>query len=282
MATTPDTIVLIHGLWMTPLSWEKWVKRYTDRGFKVLSPGWPGLEGDPAALRGDASAIGKLTAGDILDHYDAIIRKLDKAPIIMGHSFGGLFTQVLLDRGLGAVGVGVDSATPKGVPDLPLSTLRSAWPILHNPANYHKAVPITPDEFHYAFTNTLSEEESLQVYERYAVPGVGHILFEGALANLNPNSVFRIDYGKSDRAPLLLIAGGEDHIIPASATKHNYGLYHKSKSDAIVAYREFPGRSHYTVGQDGWEAVADFALDWSLDPKAGDLTSESEAVAQPA
>lgn len=256
-----NTIVLIHGLWMTPRCWEGWGDRYTGRGYTALAPSWPGMEGDIEQLRRDTSGIDRLTATEVIDHYDGIIRALPEPPILMGHSFGGAFVQVLVNRGLGAVGVAIDSAPAKGILSLPLSTLRSAWPVLHSPANAHKAVALTPEQFHYAFTNTLSEEASLTVYERYAIPGPGHILFEGALANLNPNSAFKIDFRKDDRAPLLFIAGGADHIVPASSNRAN--VKHYSKSKAITAYKEFPGRSHYTLGQDGWEEVADYALTWA-------------------
>ena len=155
--TTPDTIVLIHGLWMTPLSWEHWVDRFSSRGYKVLAPAWPGMDGDIEELRRDPSAIAELGVTEIVDHYDAIIRKLDQPPIIMGHSFGGLFTQILLDRGLGAAGVAIDSAPVKGILVLPFSTLKVAFPVLRNPANLHRTMALSPEQFHYAFTNTLSE-----------------------------------------------------------------------------------------------------------------------------
>jgi pimeloyl-ACP methyl ester carboxylesterase len=264
--SSPNTIVLIHGLWMTPLCWERWLPRYEQRGYQVLAPAWPGMDGDIDALRKDTSGIDRLTAGEVIDSYDRIIRALPAPPIIMGHSFGGLFTQVLLSRGLGAAGVAIDSAPSKGILSLPLSTLRSAWPILHNPANANHAVALTPEQFHYAFTNTLNADESQKVYKRYAIPGPGHVLWEGALANVNPHSAFAVDYKKADRAPLLFIAGGADHVVPASANRANVKHYHKS--GAITAYREFPGRSHYTLGQDGWEEVADFALDWATSPTA--------------
>jgi pimeloyl-ACP methyl ester carboxylesterase len=183
---------------------------------------------------------------EILDHYEKIIRELESSPFIMGHSFGGGFTQVLLDRGLGAAGVAVDSATVKGVFKLPLSTLRSGWPVLKNPANRHKAVGLSAKQFHYAFTNTLSEDESAKVYERYHIPGPGGVLFEGATVNL-PGTALRVDFGKADRAPLLFIAGGADHIVPPAANRSNVKLYRKSKSEAIVHYKEFPGRLHYTL-----------------------------------
>jgi pimeloyl-ACP methyl ester carboxylesterase len=264
-AATPSatkTVVLIHGLWMTPLSWENWIARYESRGYRVIAPAWPGMAGDIEELRSDTSGIDRLTVSEILDSYEEVIRDLDSPPIIMGHSFGGGFVQVLLDRGLAAAGVAIDAATVKGVFRLPLSTLRSGWPILKNPLNRHKSVALTPKQFHYAFGNTLSEEESRKVWERYAIPGPGGILFEGAMVNL-PGTALRVDYDKADRAPLLFIAGGADHVVPPAANKSNVKLYRKSKSPAIVDYKEFPGRSHFTVGQDGWEEVADYAIEWA-------------------
>ena len=260
-ATSPDTIVLIHGLWMTPLSWENWIDRYESRGYRVLAPAWPGMDVPIEQLRADPSAIEHLGIEEIVDHYDAIIRDLDQPPIIMGHSFGGAFTQVLLDRGLGAAGVGIDAAAVKGITKLPFSQLKSAFPVLKNPFNNHRAVPLTPEEFHYAFTNTMSEEDSLEVYERYAIPGPGRVLFQGAFANFNPHAATRVDFRNDDRPPLLLIAGGQDHTVPAAVDRST--AEHYRKSAAVTDYKEFPGRSHFIVGQEGWEEVADYALDWA-------------------
>jgi pimeloyl-ACP methyl ester carboxylesterase len=263
MSTTasPD-IVLIHGLWMTPLSWEHWIERYESRGHNVIAPAWPGMDGDIDELRRDPSGIAKLDIKQIVDHYDGIIRALDSPPIIMGHSFGGTFTQILLDRGLGSAGVGIDSGTVKGILDLPLVTLKSASPILSNPFNRNKATALSLKQFHYAFTNTLSEEESQVVYQRYAVPAVNRVLFQGAFANLSPKSPMKVDFANDDRAPLLLIGGGDDHVVPAKVNKKNAEKYGKSK--AITEFKEFPGRSHYTLGQPGWEEVADYALEWAV------------------
>jgi alpha-beta hydrolase superfamily lysophospholipase len=260
--TPPDTIVLIHGLWMTPLSWEHWIERYSARGYRVLAPAWPGMDVDVAQLRDDPSAIEHLGITEIVDHYEAIVRGLHAPPIIMGHSFGGAFTEILLDRGLGAAGVAIDAAAVKGITKLPLSTLRSAIPVLKSPANNHRAVALTFDEFHYAFANTMTEDEARPVYDRYAVPGPGRVLFQGALANFNPHAPTRVDFRNDDRAPLLLIAGGEDHVVPAAVDRSAAKRY--AKSSAITDYREFPGRSHFTLGQDGWEELADYALDWAL------------------
>jgi pimeloyl-ACP methyl ester carboxylesterase len=264
MTTTTDTanVVLIHGLWMNGRSWEHWVERYEQRGLNVLAPSWPGMDGDVEALRADTSAFDDLGIEDIVDHYAGIIEGLDTPPVIIGHSFGGAFTQVLLDRGLGAAGVAIDPAPLKGMLALPASTLRSGFPVLKNPANRHRAVPLTPKEFHYAFTNTLSDDDSLAVYERYAVPGPGRVLFEGALANLSHHSPIEVEFSNPERAPLLLIAGGEDHVSPASLTRSNFKHY-KAKT-AVTELKEFPERSHYTLGQEGWEEVADYAIDWAL------------------
>lgn len=259
---SPNTVVLIHGLWMNARSWEHWVERYERKGMTVIAESWPGMESDVDTLNADTSPYEDLGIDEIVDFYDERIRSLERPPIIMGHSFGGVFTQILLDRGLGAAGVAINSAAVKGMVVLPPSTLRSGFPVLKSPANRHKAVRLTHDEFRYAFTNTLSEAESERAYRRYAVPGPGRVLFQGALANFSPNSPAKVDFHNDARAPLLFIAGGADHVSPASLNRSN--AKHYRHSEAVTEYKEFEGRTHYTLGQEGWEEVADYALDWAL------------------
>jgi pimeloyl-ACP methyl ester carboxylesterase len=262
MKQQPKNIVLIHGLWMTALSWEHWVKRFTEKGYNVVARSWPGMEIDIEQLRRDPSPIATIGVTEVVTYYEGVILELDSPPIVIGHSFGGLMAQILLDRGLGAAGVAIAPAPVKGIILLPFSTLKVSFPALSNPVNNHRAVPLTPEQFHYAFTNNLSEEESLRVFRRYAVPGPDHVLFQAAFANFSPHAATAVNFQNETRAPLLLIAGGNDHVSPASVVNANYNLYRRSK--AITHYKEFPERSHYTLGQDGWEEVADYALDWAV------------------
>lgn len=272
-AAQPDTVVLVHGLWMTPRSWEGWISHYEAKGFKVLAPGYPGFEIEVEALRDNPEIIADLTVPETVDHLAGVIEALNSPPIIMGHSFGGALTQLLLARGLGAAAVVVDSAPTEGVRVNPLSQAKSLFPALKNPANRHRAVGFTPEEFHYAFTNTLSAEESRQVWERYAIAAPGHWVWEyGLFANFKPGPQETwVDYA-ADRAPLLFIGGSEDHIMPTSVNKSN--AKHYDKSPAITEYYEFEGRDHWTCAAPGWEAVADHALTWALaHAKAGDTVA---------
>jgi pimeloyl-ACP methyl ester carboxylesterase len=260
--TDVQDIVLIHGLWMTPRSWEKWVDHYTKGGHRVLTPAYPGLEVEVEALRADPSPIEALTVPGTVEHLEGIVRGFERPPIIMGHSFGGLITQILLDRGLGAAGVAIDSVPAEGIKVVPLSQIRASFPVLKNPANRHKAIGFTPKQFHYAFTNPLTEDESQSVYDRYHIPAPGNFVWAGVLANFTPgHQDTYVNFKNDDRAPLLFIAGGDDNIVPPSVNESN--VHHYRRSKAVTDFYEFPGRSHYTVGQEGWEEVADYALDWA-------------------
>ncbi|MFJ2519203.1 alpha/beta hydrolase [Cellulosimicrobium cellulans] len=261
--TRPDTVVLIHGLWMTPRSWEHWVTHYEAKGLTVLTPAYPGFEIEVEALRENPQVIADLTVPETVDHLAAVVEELATPPIIMGHSFGGVMTQLLLARGLGAAAVVIDSAPTEGVHVTPVSQARSLFPALRNPANRRRAVAFTPEEFHYAFTNTLSAEESQRVYDRYAIAAPGAWVWEyGLFANFKPGPQETwVDY-TADRAPLLFIAGSEDHIMPPAVNRSNAKHYHRSP--AVTEYVELEGRDHWTCAAPGWEAVADHALDWAL------------------
>jgi pimeloyl-ACP methyl ester carboxylesterase len=259
------TIVLIHGLFLSRSSWDGWIERYSKRGFDVVAPGWPGVDGTVAELRADPSPLTKLSIAKVLDHYDAMIRTMEGKPIVMGHSFGGLFAQLLAYRGLASVAVGIDSTAPAGVLSLPFSTLKASAPVLANPLNVGRATMLTHAQFQYAFTNTVSEAESQRLYETYAIPCADRVLFEGAFENFVPHSPAHID-SKADRPPILLIAGGSDHLVTPEYTAANFRLI--DQSPAITGFKEFPGRPHFTGHVAGWEAVADFALDWALAPTA--------------
>jgi pimeloyl-ACP methyl ester carboxylesterase len=257
----PNTIVLIHGFWVTPRSWENWKKHYEAKGYNVLTPAYPGFEVEVEALRADPTPIEKLEVPDILDQLGNTIRGLDRPPIIMGHSAGGAFTQILLDRGYGAAGVVINSAPTEGVKVIPLSQIKSSFPVLKNPANRHKAVGLTPEQWYDVFANTLSEEESLALYERYHIPASGKIFWGSALANIHPGKDDTyVDYHNDARAPLLFISGRQDPLFPPKVGHSNVKHY---KSNTVTEIVEYDG-PHLLPSVPGWEQIADYALDWAV------------------
>jgi alpha-beta hydrolase superfamily lysophospholipase len=265
---TPDTIVLVHGFWVTPRSWEQWVERYERRGFRVLAPAYPGFEVEVEALNADPTPVAEVTLPQIIAHLADVIGALDEPPVLIGHSAGGTLVQLLLDRGFGAAGVALCSAPTEGVKVLPLSQLRSTWPAFKNPANRHRAVPLTPDQWHYAFTNTFDEEESLRLYERYAIPAPGGILWNTVLANLMPGPQdAAVDYANEARPPLLFVAAGEDHIMPPKVQYSN--AKHYKAVGTVTEIEEYPGFAHLLPAQPGWEPIADHVLDWALAHSGG-------------
>ena len=256
------SIVLINGLWMTALSWEHWVKLYADKGYQVVARSWPGMEGDIKQLRRNPSAIAKLGLAHVVQHYEQIICQLDEPPIIIGHGFGGLVTQILLDRGWGVAGVAIESAPAKGTLRLPFSTLKALRPAFRNPFRQQATTLLTPDEFRSAFAQTLSETESLSLYERYVVPAPKSILCQAAFANFGRKAAIAINFRNNTRAPLLFIAGGDDRVTPPSLVEANFEFYRDSK--AQTDFREFPKRTHFILGQKDWQEVAEWVLEWAL------------------
>ena len=261
-SSPPDTIVLVHGFWVTPRSWEHWIARYQARGFRVLAPAYPGFEVEVEALNRDPSPIVRLTVPGLLAHFEGVIRALPAPPILIGHSAGGAFVQILLDRGLGAAGVAINSAPTEGVLVAPLAQLKASFPVLRSPANRHRAVGLTHDEWRYAFTNTFSEADSRALYQRYAIPASGRIFFDSVLANFLPGRhATWVDYHNAARAPLLFVSGGVDHLMPPAVQRANAKRY---RSSAITERKEYLGRPHLMVADKGWEDIADYALDWAL------------------
>jgi alpha-beta hydrolase superfamily lysophospholipase len=263
-ATTPDTIVLIHGFWVTPRSWEDWKARYESRGYKVLTPAYPGFEVEVEALNADPTPIEELTVPAVIEHLESVVGELEAPPILMGHSAGGVFTQILMDRGYGAAGVAINSAPTEGVKVVPLSQIKSTFPVLKNPANRHKAVGFTFEQWQYAFTNTFSEDEARRLYERYHIPASGGVFWGSVLANIHPgHDDTYVNYKNPDRAPLLFLSGGEDHLMPPSIQRSN--AKHYKAEGTVTEVKEYAGRAHLMPSQEGWEEVADYALTWAAD-----------------
>src|SRR4051794_1623202 len=259
---TADTIVLVHGFWVTPRSWEHWIAHYEAKGLKVLAPAYPGFEVEVEALNADPSPIQAVTVPAIIGTYEDVIRGLDSPPIIIGHSAGGAFTQILLDHGFGAAGVAINSAPTEGVRAVPPSQLKATLPVLRTPATPHKAVGFTFEQWPYAFTNTFPEERSRELYERYHIPASGRIFWDSVLANLQPgHQETWVDYHNDARAPLLFISGSEDHLMPPKIQQSN--LKHYKSANTVTEIAEFEG-PHLLPSQDNWREIADHALDWAL------------------
>jgi pimeloyl-ACP methyl ester carboxylesterase len=253
------TIVLINGLWMTALSWEHWVKRYSDKGYWVIAENWPGMDGDIEQLRRDPSSFANLGLTEVVDHYEQIIRELESPPLIIGYGFGGLVTQILLDRGWGAAGVAIASAPIRGIARLPLSILKLAFSVLGKSVS-NKAAALTAEQFHRAFANSLTKTESLEAFNRYTVPAPNRVLLQTAFAGFTPHTETSLNFRNDTRAPLLLVAGGKDRIVPSSLVKANFELYRESKAE--TDYKEFADQAHFTLLQE--IKVADYVLGWAL------------------
>lgn len=262
-------LMLIHGAWLSSKSWENFVQYFDNRGFAVSAPEWPRKHGDVEELRADAEELKGLGITEIVDHYEKQIRALDEPPVLIGHSFGGLIVELLLDRGLGRAGVAISPAPPKGILVLPFSSLKAAAPALAHPSKRQGVVTLTLDEFTYAFVNTFSPEDAAAAYDRYAVPETGRIFYEAGLANFHLNPPTEVEFKKGERAPLLIVGAGKDNTVPASLARKQYEKY--ERSPAATEFIEFDDRPHLLMAAEGWDEVAasiDGWLDGVLDVTA--------------
>jgi non-heme chloroperoxidase len=253
-------VVFVHGLWLLASSWDPWRALFEERGYATLAPDWPD---DPSTVE-EGRAHPEIFAGKtidvITDHVAAVIKQLKAQPAVVGHSFGGLITQKLAGQGLASVSVPIDPAPFRGVLPLPLSALKASWPVLSNPANRKKAVMLTAEQFRFAFTNAVGEEEAKELYERFPVPGSGTPLFQAAAANIDPRTEAKVDHKASDRGPMKFISGGQDHTVPWSLTN---AAYKKQKGNvAKTEIQELHNRGHSLVFDSGWQEVAEIALDF--------------------
>jgi len=254
-------VVFVHGLWLHATSWDRWAAFFREAGYAPLAPGWPGDPETVEASRQNPEAFAGKGVDDATDHYAAIIRQLQIAPVLVGHSFGGLIVQKLLGMGLGAAGVAIDPAPFRGVLPLPFSSLKSAFPALGHPSTYKHTVSLTAEEFRYAFANAVSEQEAAELYATFPIPTPGRPLFQAATANLDPGTEARVDVKNETRGPLLLISGKEDHTVPFAITHAEYERYRHST--AVTELQEIDGRGHSLTIDSGWREVAEHALAWA-------------------
>jgi pimeloyl-ACP methyl ester carboxylesterase len=258
MTGTP--VVFIHGLWLHATSWASWSELFREAGYDPIAPGWPGDPDTVEAARANPDSIADHGIDDVTRHYQAIIDTLPSRPILIGHSFGGMIAEKLLGLDYGAAAIGIDAAQIKGVLPLPLSALHSTLPVFKNPANKHRAVSLTAEQFRYSFGNAVSEEESNALYGRWAIPAPGKPLFEAAAANFSLHSPAKVNTDNEGRGPLLLIMGGQDHTVPEAITKATVKQYRHSS--AITELEEFSDRGHSLTIDSGWREVADVCLAW--------------------
>lgn len=268
-----QTIVFLHGAWVTPTCWDSFRSFFEARGYASIAPAWPGKDRSVEAIRADPSPLLGLGIADIVDHYEQIIRALPEPPILIGHSFGGLFVQILLDRGLGSCGVAIDPAPPKGVLAFEPSAFRSLGSVLLTWRGWRKVVHWSYKSFRYAFVHSLPEADARAAYDAHVTPETGRVFFQGGLSGFDRHSPASVDFRSGTRAALLIVAGADDHIVPASLVRRNHGKY--AKSTAVTDFKEFPDRTHWIIAQDGWEEVAEYIGGWLA-------AHAPEAVAKPA
>lgn len=253
-------VVFIHGLWLLPSSWDRWADLFAEAGYAPVSPGWPDDPDTVAEAIADPEVFADKTIGQVADHYSDVIGTLTRKPAVIGHSFGGLLAQIVAGRGQSSATVAVDAAPFRGVLPLPISSLKSAFPVLGNPANRHRAVPLTFEQFRFAFANAVDEDEAHQLYGAFAVPASGAPLFQAATANLNPRTEAKVDTENPDRGPLLIISGEEDNTIPRSIS--HAAFKRQERNPGVTEFTEILGRGHALTIDSGWRTVAQTALDF--------------------
>jgi non-heme chloroperoxidase len=253
-------VVFVHGLWLLPSSWERWAAAFEDAGYAALAPSWPGDPETVEEAHAHPEVFARKTVGQVADHLGAVVGELTRKPAVIGHSFGGLLAQILAGRGLSAATVAIDPAPFRGVLPLPLSALRSARPVLGNPANRGRAVPLTYDQFRFGFANAVEEDEARQLYAQFAVPGSGVPLFQAAAANLNPWTQAKVDSENPGRGPLLIVSGEKDHTVPWAIA--NASFKRQKNNTGVTEIVEIPGRGHALTVDSGWREVAATALNF--------------------
>ena len=251
-------VAFVHGLWLLPSSWDRWAAVFEAAGFAAISPGWPDDPETVEEAKTHPEVFAHKSVGQIADYVEGIIRRLEKKPVVIGHSFGGLLAQIIAGRGLAAATVAIDPAPFRGVLPLPISALRAASPVLSNPANRNRAVPLTYEQFRYSFANAVDEQEAKELYETYSVPGSGVPIFQAAAANLNPWTEAKVDTKNPERGPLLIISGERDHTVPPAIA--NAAYKRQKRNQGVTEIVEIPGRGHALVIDSGWREVADTAL----------------------
>jgi non-heme chloroperoxidase len=257
-ASDRTPVVFVHGLWLLPSSWDRWTAMFEEAGYSTLTPGWPDDPDTVEEAKANPEVFAHKSLGDVAEHIDGFVRRLDSKPAVIGHSFGGLLTQIIAGRGLAAVSVAIDPAPFRGVLPLPFSALKSASPVLGNPLNRHRAVPLTYEQFRYGFANAVDEDEAKELYETYSVPGSGEPIFQAASANLNPWTEAKVDTKNPDRGPLLIISGELDHTVPPAIA--NAEFKRQERNEGITEFAEMKGRGHALTIDSGWREVADTAL----------------------
>ena len=251
-------VVFVHGLWLLPSSWDRWRTVFDEAGYTTLAPGWPDDPETVAEAREHPEVFAKKSIKEVADHFDDVIRQLKKPPAVIGHSFGGLLTQILAGRGLSAASVAIDPAPFRGVLPLPISSLRSAAPVLSNPLNHNRAVPLTYEQFRYSFANAVDEAEAKELYSTFAVAAPGEPLFQAAAANLNPWTEAKVDTKNPQRGPLLIVDGELDHVVPWAIANASYKR--QKGNEGVTEIVKMPGRGHALTIDAGWREVADTAL----------------------